>query len=74
MAYSQEPDKKEIYKREDESLSGELRLIVKHYDDFSEVVSWHIEDKNGDVIDADQASLGEIAAMIDMEGWKELKD
>lgn len=70
MAYSQEPDKQERYKRRDESMANGLVLVVKHYNDIPELVSWHIEDKNKDVYEADQCDLNEMSEIIKAEEWE----
>lgn len=72
MAWSQPPDQQERYQRK-VPMTENLILVVKHYDGFPEVVTYHFEDNNQDVYDAGQATIEEINEMIKAEGWELLQ-
>jgi hypothetical protein len=68
MAYSQVPDKSEVYKRE----NVDFYLVVNHYNDIPDLVNWHFEDKEG-VGESGSDTIDFINNMIQVENWKLFK-
>lgn len=65
MAYSQEPDKREIYER----YGSEFDLVVEFYDDYPGTVNWHESWQDGSG-NADTCEESTIRQRILEEGWK----